>query len=374
VDGGGLARRLKERALEAGFAAAGIAAASPSEHGPFVRAWVRSGRAGVMDWLARSAEVRLDPRRSLPWARSALVVSASYLPYAGERGAQEGLVRHVARYAVGRDYHRVVRDRLLDIARFLRGEAPGARTQVCVDKGPILERELAARAGIGWFGKNANLIGPEGDSWIVLGVLLTDLDLPADEPAADHCGTCTACLDACPTGAIPEPYLVDATRCISYLTIELRGRIPAESRAGMGDWVFGCDVCQEVCPWNRGAGVTRDGAFRPGEHLEKRDLSGLVRLTAADYRREFRPAPLERPLRRGLVRNALIVAGNTGDEAALDAAGERLADPDPVVRSTAAWAVGRGANARRRALLERARAAESDPEVKTEMDAALDRS
>jgi epoxyqueuosine reductase len=316
-----LAGRIKERGREIGFAAVGVADAGPSRHADFLRRWLAAGRAGRMAWIERSAGARADPKNIAPWARSAIVAAAAYLPYRGRRDGQEGLVRHVARYAVGSDYHRVLRDRLGRLAAFVRDAAPGARTLASVDTGPLLERELAARAGIGWFGKSTNLIGADGDSWMLLGVLLTDLDLPPDDPVADRCGTCTACLDACPTGAILEPYLVDSRRCISYLTIELRGRIPEQDRSGIGDWVFGCDVCQEVCPWNRAAAPAGDPAFAPGEPLRRRRLADLVRLTAAEYRREFRKTALGRPLRWGAVRNALIAAARAEIAAAVERGG-----------------------------------------------------
>ena len=371
MDTGALARRIKDKGIELGLGAVGIAAVAPSEHAAFLGDWLKRGFAGGMGWMGRTAEARVDPGRRFPWVRAAVVAAVPYLPYQDDRHAQAGLVRHVARYAAGRDYHRVLGDRLAALARFIAAEAPGARTRVYADTGPVLERELAARAGLGWFGKNTNLIGPRGNSWLLLGEVLTDLDLPPDDPVADRCGSCTACLDACPTGAIPGPYLVDSTRCISYLTIELRGQIPAGQRADLGDWVFGCDICQEVCPWNRKTGPVEDEAFRPGPHLEGRTLADLVRLDDASFKGEFRPAALERPRRRGLVRNALIVAANTKDEQALGAAQEKLADPDPVVRGAAAWALGRAGGGTARRALERARAREEDPAVREEIEAAI---
>jgi epoxyqueuosine reductase len=324
-----------------------------------------------MGYMGRTAGTRVDARQRFPWVRSAVVAAVPYLPYQGDRRAQAGLVKHVARYAAGRDYHRVLGERLGALSRFIETEAPGARTRAYADTGPVMERELAARAGLGWFGKNTNLIGPRGNSWLLLGEILTDLDLPRDDPVADRCGTCTACLDACPTGAIPAPYLVDSTRCISYLTIELRGQIPAAQRADLGEWAFGCDICQEVCPWNRKTGPVEDPAFQSGPHLEERTLADMVRLDDAAFAAEFRPASLERPRRRGLVRNALIVAANTGDEPALRAAEQKLADPDPVVRGTAAWALGRGGSGRGRRALEGARAGETDPTARQEIEDAL---
>jgi epoxyqueuosine reductase len=374
MDTAPLARLIKDRGLELKLGTVGIAPIVRSPHAAFLKDWLSAGRAGEMTYMQRTADVRADLRDRFPWARTAVVAAVPYLPYKDDRHRQGGLVAHVARYAVGRDYHRVLEMRLGRLAQFIETESKGARTRVYADTGPVLERELAALAGLGWFGKNTNLIGPRGNSWLLLGSILTDLDLPTDDPVADRCGTCTACLDACPTGAIPAPYLVDATRCISYLTIELRGAIPAEKRAALGDWVFGCDVCQEVCPWNRKTGPVSDEAFLPAPHLEGRGLADLVRLDAGAFREEFRPTALERPRRRGLVRNALIVAANVRDSEALEAAGARLEDPDPVVRGTAAWAIGRTGSASGRRLLVRARGSEPDPAARAEMEAALDRS
>lgn len=366
-----MARRIKEKGNELGLGAVGIASIARSDHAAFLDDWLKRGFAGEMGYMARTAGERVDPRRRFPWVRSAVVVAVPYLPYRGDRQGQAGLVRNVARYAAGRDYHRALGERLTALARFIETEAPGARTRAYADTGPVMERELAARAGLGWLGKNTNLIGPRGNSWLLLGEVLCDLDLPSDDPVADRCGSCTACIDACPTGAIPEPYLVDSTRCISYLTIELRGQIPVAQRADLGDWVFGCDICQEVCPWNRKTEPMQDEAFRPGPHLEERTLADLVRLDAAAFEAEFRPAALERPRRRGLVRNALVVAANSKDEEALGAAEERLSDPDPVVRGAAAWALGRDGSGRARQALERARARETDAAVRVEIDAAM---
>jgi epoxyqueuosine reductase len=372
MDGTAIARRLKERGRDLGLGAVGIASLEPSRYGDVLRRWLRAGHAGRMSWMERTAGVRADPRSRFSWARSAIVAAVSYLPYRGARENQGGLVRRVARYALGRDYHAILGERLTALLADLRSEAPQARARIYVDTGPLLERELATRAGLGWFGKNTNLIGPRGDSWLLLGLILTDLELPPDGPVTDHCGTCTACIDDCPTGAILEPYVVDSTRCISYLTIELREAVPTPQRREVGDWVFGCDVCQEVCPWNRKIPVTTDEDFRPGEHLSNRSLADLIRMGETTFHQEYGATPLERPRRPGLVRNALIVAANTDDEAGLEAATETLADPDPMLRGTAAWAIGEagGSGARRRAL-ERALEREPDHAARTEMEHAL---
>jgi epoxyqueuosine reductase len=367
-----LGERIKTRGAELGFAAVGIAALEPSRHRDELQRWLARGDAGTMGWMERTAAIRGDPRERFPWARTAVVTATSYLPDRAERGDRPGLARHVSRYALGPDYHATLGGRLGRLARFIETEVAGARTRLYVDTGPLLERELAARAGLGWFGKSTNLIGPRGNSWILLGEILTDIELPPDAPVADHCGSCTACIDACPTGAIVEPYRVDSRRCISYLTIELRDAIPTALRPGLGDWVFGCDVCQEVCPWNRKVAPADDAAFRPGRHLTEEDLTTVLALDEESFRSRFRDTPLQRPRRRGLARNALIVAGNTHDGRALQAAERRLGDdPDPVVRGAAAWALGRAAGTRSRMRLERARGGEPDAEVRREIEAAL---
>jgi epoxyqueuosine reductase len=371
VRGEVLARALKERGSELGLKAVGIAAAAPSGHAELLERWLASGYAATMEWMKRTAPVRADLRERYPWVRSAVVASLSYLPYAGERRAQPGLVPHVSRYALGRDYHRVLGEKLEVLAALLREEAAGAEVRAYVDTGPVLERELAARAGLGWFGKHTNLIAPGGDSWIFLGVILTDLELPPDAPVPDRCGTCTDCLEACPTGAIPEPYVVDSRRCISYLTIEHRGAIEPEQRPWLEEWLFGCDLCQEVCPWNRKISPTREPELLPSDLLLGSDLLALVRLDGPGFRRRFGESPLERPRLRGLVRNALIVAANTGNREALDGARSRLDDEDPVIRATAAWALGRSRSAEDRRALEQALASETDEDVRAELAGAL---
>ena len=366
-----LVKRIKERAADLGLGPVGIAPLAPSDHAGALRRWLDRGLAGTMTWMQRTAEDSVDLTRRFRWAQSAVVTAQPYLPYRGERRAQGGLLPHVARYAAGRDYHATIASRLDKLAAFLERESPGARTRVYVDTGPVLERELAARAGLGWFGKSTNLIAPGGDSWRLLGQILTSVALPPDAPGADRCGSCTACLDACPTGAITEPYVVDSNRCISYLTIELRGRVPAEQHAHLGDWVFGCDVCQEVCPWNRKVGPADDAPFRPGPHLEGSSLADLVMLDEAGFEARFAGTGLTRPRRQGLARNALIVAANTGDGAALDAAAAALDDPDPVLRSTASRSLLRSGGGEARRLVARAHARETDGEVRRDMEEAL---
>ena len=366
-----LVERLRERAAALGLAPLGIAPVRRSDHAEALRLWLERGRHAGMRWMERTARDSVDLTRRFPWARTAVVVAAAYRPYAGERGAQEGLVPRVARYALGRDYHDTLGERLRNLEALLHREAPGVVTRLYVDTGPILERELAARAGLGWFGKSTNLILAGGHSWVLLGEILTSLDLPIDAPAPDRCGTCTACIDACPTAAIIEPYVVDSGRCLSYLTIEHRGRIPSDRQEAIGDWLFGCDVCQEVCPWNDHAPAADDPPFRPAAALRAGSLAGLTRLDEPEFRRRFDATALRRAGRAGLARNALIAGTNASDQETLDAAVDRVSDPDAGVRSAAARALVRGGERRHRSALLAARRTETDPLVLADIENAL---
>ncbi|HEX6202713.1 MAG TPA: tRNA epoxyqueuosine(34) reductase QueG, partial [Thermoanaerobaculia bacterium] len=279
-----------------------------------------------------------------------------------------------------RDYHNLMGKRLRRLARRLREEYPGADIRAYVDTGPVLERELAARAGLGVAGKNTCLLSREDGSWFLLGEVFTTLDLAPDEPLADLCGRCTRCLDACPTGALPAPYRLEADRCISYWTIEHRGAVPEEMRRGLGDWVFGCDVCQEVCPWNlRWQHRADRGGRRPADHPDLRlpahrarlDLAGLLGLGEAGYEETFRGSALQRARLAGLKRNAAIAMGNRGEARYVAPLAAALRDePDPVVRGAAAWALGRIGGAAARRALAAAGEREEDGEVRREIAAA----
>ena len=260
---------------------------------------------------------------------------------------------------------------IVEITRQIETARPGAVTRGIVDTAPLLERDFARLAGLGWFGKNTLLINKQAGSWLFLSALLVDFELEYDAPhAASHCGTCTRCLDACPTDAFVAPYVLDARKCISYLTIELREPIPVELRAGMGEWVFGCDVCQDVCPWNRKAPVKADPDFEPRAELSPLNAAELLRLGDAEFRQRFRGTPLSRPKRAGLLRNAAIVLGNSGDQRAVPALAQALNDAEPVVRGACAWALGQlGGNLSLAALSERLEI-ETDPLVLAELAAA----
>lgn len=340
MDASAAAERIKSWAREAGFELAGVAELSPAATGEAYRRWLARGDQAGMAYLERNVGLRLDPRGLLEGARSALVVGRRYAPV-GPRPVGD-LWPRVARYARGEDYHRTMRDRLSGVAKAIEQRWPGTRTRVCVDTAPLLERELAARAGLGAVGKNTNLLSPEGGSWFLLGEVLTTLELPSDPPVGDLCGRCTRCLDACPTGALPQPYRLDASRCISYWTIEHRGEIPEAMRPALRDWVFGCDVCQEVCPWNRPDAEARpDDEFELAPARRGLDLVALLDLTEDDYRERFRGSAMQRARRTGLRRNAALALAGRDDAEARAALARAMVDPAPEVAGAAAWATAR---------------------------------
>lgn len=334
-----LARQLEAQAYALGFDLVGITPLGPAETSPAFDAWVAAGRAGEMHYLPRGAEKRRDTRLPYEGALSAIVVGMNY------GGAEPS--GPVARYARGDDYHDVMVDKLNALHAWL-GEALGApvRGKAYVDTGPILERDLARRAGLGWFGKNTNLINPAKGSFFFLGALLVELELPASAPfEADRCGSCTRCLDACPTNALVAPRELDATRCISYLTIELKGAVPEELREPMGDLLYGCDICQEVCPWNEkfATALPAGSPFAPREALGGKDARTLARdllsMTQEEFSRAFKGSPMKRAKLRGLKRNAAVTLGNSGDARDVDALTRALDDAEPLVREHASWAL-----------------------------------
>jgi epoxyqueuosine reductase len=292
-----------------------------------------------MTYLNRTARVRADVRRWLPSARSVVVVANIYNtghPHHVEI-ADAGRAR-IARYAWGDDYHDVMGRRLGSLAGWMRGVAgPGFDAKWCVDDGPVQEKVYAWLAGIGWIGKNTCIINPGVGSWLLLGVLACNAGLEPDAPAADQCGTCELCLDSCPAGAFVEPYLLDARRCLSYLTIEIRGAIPDEQRPGLGSHVFGCDICQDVCPWNRRRRHRGDEAFSPRPGATAPDLALLAGLDEQAFRERFRRSPVKRAKRRGLLRSVAVALGNAGDATHRPLLERLEADEDPVVREHAAW-------------------------------------
>jgi len=373
--------KIKAEALRLGFALCGVTTADlPPHHRHYAR-WLAEGRAGEMLYLGRQEPKRGDLSLVLPGARSVVCVAFNYSPEDGQepgtgsagllvnesRSATEGvpsvglssvpealsldsspalpvpgqLTGTVARYARFDDYHDLLWDRLNALLAFIQALAPDANGKVYCDTGPITERDLAMRAGLGWIGKHTNLISRHLGNWFFLGEIILDIALPPDAPETAHCGTCTRCLPACPTGAITAPYELDARRCISYLTIELKGSIPLDLRPLIGTRIYGCDDCLAACPWNKFAVRAADPAVAPRADLTAPDLLALLALDDDAFRAKFRHSPLRRTKRRGLLRNVCVALGNLGDPRALPAlewAAEH--DPEPLVREHAAWAVG----------------------------------
>jgi epoxyqueuosine reductase len=314
LDPHALAARIKQRARRQGFDLVGIAPAHPSSYRDYFRRWLDDGRAGEMSYLERRFDERVDPATYLPGARSVICVAINYHVPLEPVDPTEALHHgRVARYALGDDYHELIKSRLYELADAIRQMAPGARTRACVDTAPIMEKELAARAGVGWFGKNSCVINEYAGSWLLLGEVITTLQLPFDEPAPDRCGTCRRCIDACPTGAITSPYQLDATRCISYLTIEHRGPIAPELQAQMSNWLYGCDICQDVCPWNSRALVAIAPELQPRFTTGTLDVRNVMRWTDDDYRAKLRGSAMKRVKLPVLQRNARIVAANAGN-------------------------------------------------------------
>jgi epoxyqueuosine reductase len=350
-----LVRQLERRAAEFGLTLFGICSPGPSAHLPFYRTWLEKGFHGEMRYLARRDAVsrRGDLSLTSPSVRSVLVLGQEYhqvdppgIPGDSSRGV-------VARYARGQDYHLVLKNRLEDLLDWLREEAAseGLRSEIrglaYVDTGPILERDGGQRAGLGWLGKNTMLIHPRKGSYFFLGILLLDLDLPStDAFTKDHCGTCRACLDACPTGALlgredSGAPVMDARRCISYLTIELKGPIPRDLRPGMGNRIFGCDICQEVCPWNRRfATPATEPAYTAGPDTDGPALVELLDLSEEAFGARYSGSPIKRAKRRGLLRNVAVALGNWGGREAAPVLARALDDPEPLIRGHAAWALG----------------------------------
>ncbi|MGA8762100.1 MAG: tRNA epoxyqueuosine(34) reductase QueG [Candidatus Sulfotelmatobacter sp.] len=337
---------VKRAANDAGFDLAGIAPVSDGPELEYFERWIAAGHAGEMKYLeARDEQNRLKRgslSRAVPWARSVIVCAVNYntaQPYSTEvRDADGGWI---SRYAWSReDYHAAVMRKLRVVEDALRRAVATAdlTTRCYVDTGPVVERVAAKYAGIGWIGKNTCVINQKLGSWVFLGVILTSLELPSDLPAPDRCGSCTRCIDACPTDALIAPYELDANQCISYLTIEKRGSIPEDLRAGVGRHVFGCDICQDVCPWNRKAPVTTETAFQPRTELVNPALDWLATISAEEFQESFRGSPVRRAKRSGLRRNAVIAMGNSGERKFVPLLDELAEDEEAVVAESAAWA------------------------------------
>jgi epoxyqueuosine reductase len=330
-----LKARLVSFARQIGFDSCRVAACSAPSHAAEFSEWLSVGAHGEMNYMQRGEKKRCDPETVLPGGRSIVVLALNYfqgkMPNTGAaRGA-------IARYAWGDDYHSVIGAKLDKIDKFLREF--GGEQKCYVDTGPILERDHAAQAGIGWHGKSTMLIDQRLGTWFFLAEVLTTLELPPDEPVPDRCGTCERCINACPTGAITAPHRLDARRCISYLTIELKGSIPLELRPLIGDRIFGCDDCLEACPWNRFAQESRESAFAARRSTTGMSLREYLDLNEAEFRALFKRSPIKRIKRRGFLRNVCVALGNVGEVSDIPALERAAADPEPLIAEHAAWAI-----------------------------------
>jgi epoxyqueuosine reductase len=346
---GDVKTNLVEFARKLGFDSCHVAECSPPAHADEFERWLSAGAHGEMEYMARGAEKRGDPQKILPGAKSVIVLALNYFQgnsnpewrlTAAETAAatEAGVGGRIARYAWGDDYHDLTVAKLEKIDIFLREF--GGQQKCYVDTGPILERDHAAQAGIGWHGKSTMLIDEKLGTWFFLAEVLTTLELPADEPARDRCGTCVRCITACPTGAITAPHKLDARRCISYLTIELKSSIPLELRPLIGDRIFGCDDCLDACPWNRFARVSHESAFAARRSTTTFSLRDYLALNETEFRSLFRNSPIKRIKRRGFLRNVCVALGNVGTSEDLPALREASLDSDRLIAEHAAWAVG----------------------------------
>ena len=337
-----ISEAIRAKALDLGFDVCGFAdAQAPWDAGDHLRAFVDDGRHGSMDWMATTLDRRSHPRAMWPEAKSAVMLGVNYGPESDPLLALADRTHGaVSVYAHGEDYHEPIKKRLKALASWI-AQTQACQVKVFVDTAPLMEKPLAQRAGLGWQGKHTNLVSREFGSWLFLGAILTDLDLPADAPAEDHCGACTRCLDVCPTKAFPAPYQLDARRCLAYLNNEHPGPFPHEFRAAMGNRIYGCDDCLAVCPWNKFAEVAREARFHARDELRSPTLASLAALDDATFRALFSKSPVKRIGRDRFLRNVLYAIGNSGDHSLMAAVRPNLNDPSPLVRSAAVWAASR---------------------------------
>ena len=369
-----LTEQIKVQAQKLGFELVGILPVEPSQTVDHYEQWLKDGHAGEMDYLKKHLSLKRDPRQILPEAQSIVALAINYYTLDPPKSLAEDSSRgQISRYAWGTDYHRLIRLKLDRLATFIQKAAEEkVKTKVYVDTAPVLEREYAERAGIGWIAKNTNVIHWRAGSWFFLGGILVSIKLDTDVPLLrGSCGTCTRCIEACPTDAILAPNILDSRLCISYLTIELKGSIPHKLRPQMDNLIFGCDICQEVCPWNSKAVPTKERGFYPRKGNLAPTLLSLINMTQEQFSRRFRHSPIKRAKRRGFLRNVAVALGNWKDRAAVPALKQALNDDESLVRGHAAWALGQiGGKAARKALHTRLDT-EVEVEVITEIKDAL---
>ena len=369
-----LTQQIHARANDLGFELVGITPAAQSETIARYRQWIENGYAGKMGYLERHLPLKVDVRQLLAEAKSVISLAMNYYTLDPPKAlADDPAHGQISRYAWGDDYHDVIRQRLSELVDFIKQTAETElKTRVCVDTAPIIEREYAQKAGVGWIGKNTNLIHWRSGSWYFLAEVLINIDLESDtEPLRGSCGTCTRCIEACPTDAIIEPNLLDSRLCISYLTIELKESIPKALRPKIGNLIFGCDICQEVCPWNSKAVPTDEPAFHPRDGNLTPKLLSLIGMTQQEFSRRFKGSPIKRTKRRGFLRNVLVAIGNWGEPRAVPALKDVLADDEPLVRSHAAWALGKIGGDTAKQILQTRLAVETEQEVIVEVQEAL---
>ncbi len=369
-----LSQQIQTRAHELGFELVGITPAEQSQTIQRYRQWIENGYAGKMGYLERHLPLKEDTRRLLQEAKSIISLAMNYYTIDTPKTLAEDPSRgQISRYAWGDDYHDVIRERLLNLVEFIKNTGENQlKSRVFVDSGPILEREYAQKAKLGWIGKNTNLINWRSGSWYFLAEILVSINLEAEsEPLRGSCGTCTKCLEACPTDAFIEPNVLDSRLCISYLTIELKDSIPKELRSKMGNLIFGCDICQEVCPWNSKAVSTGEPAFQPRDGNLAPELLSLVNMTQAEFSEKYKGSPIKRAKRRGFLRNVIVAIGNWRSRTAVPALKKALVDEEPLIRGHAAWALGEIGGKSAEQALKTQLQLEDDPEVNSEIQDAL---
>ena len=364
-----LTETIKAKAYELGFAKIAVTRAEKLDARNSLEAWLAAGNHGEMLWMGRNREKRLDPRQVLSEARSVIALAMNY--YTPDRHSENPNHAKISRYAWGRDYHLILKERLKALTEWIVAKEPGVRGLYYSDTGPVMDKAWAHKSGLGWIGKHSNLITRERGSWVFLGEILLNLELGYDVEGKNYCGTCQRCLDVCPTRAIVAPYTVDARLCISYLTIELLGPIPRKLRHMIGSRIFGCDDCQDVCPWNRFAQPCQEREFYPDAANHVPSLIDLIQMTEEQFRLRFRNSPIRRAKYAGFLRNVAVALGNSRNPAACDVLVEALGHTVPLVRGHAAWALGEIGGETARAALEAALLSERDPEAELEIKLAI---
>lgn len=368
-----ITQSIKNKAMDIGFDLVGVSPASSFPENQLYKEWLNKGFSGEMTYMERNSERRENIKEVLPDAKSVISCAINYntdYPYSTDLSDKRK--GWISRYAWGDDYHDIIKDKLQVLMDYISSQLPQKVTsKIYVDTGPVLERVYAKYAGIGWVGKNTCLINQEAGSWLFIGEIIADIDLDYDNPAPDRCGTCTRCIDACPTDALLEPYILDSRLCISYLTIELKNKIPLELRDGIGNNIYGCDICQDVCPWNKRASISANKEFEPREGLYNPDLDHLSTLSPEEFRAIFKGSPIKRTKRRGLLRNIMIAMGNSGEKAFIPHIKECLQDEEPLVRAHAVWALWRIQGEESKEFLLNHRSVENDVIVNDEIDSIL---